>query len=138
MYKVTRLTDRLKQYWYRGNISAFKYHLSLSDKYLVEAKTLFEYQQYLLAQDALSRSDTEFLSVPKFLHDATAEGKDTHVLTQTYHDAAIAHEKVLQRLLSDMPKDVTWSPEHALPTHLAITDMIATSLKIRTSSIQDL
>jgi len=60
LYRIMRIIDELKKPLYFGSITRYKYHLSLADKYLVEAKTLFEYKQYLLAVDALERSDREF------------------------------------------------------------------------------
>src|SRR5260221_10615939 len=67
IYRVTRVIDKLKKYWYWGNISQIKYHLGLADKYLVEAKTLMEYNQFLLAADALRRSDDEFAQLPTYI-----------------------------------------------------------------------
>src|SRR5450759_4493421 len=74
LYKVSRVVDRLKFYWSWGNIAQIKYHLALSDKYLVEASTLMEYKQYLLGVDALRRSDAEFTKLPVYVAGAKKEG----------------------------------------------------------------
>ena len=49
LYKLNLVQEEILRYWYFGDFGQFKYNLGLSDKYLVEAKTLFEYKQYLLA-----------------------------------------------------------------------------------------
>src|SRR3989344_2434627 len=59
LYTFSRFFDEVGRIWNFGSIASTKYALHLSDKYLVEAKTLFEYQQYLLALDALQRSDRQ-------------------------------------------------------------------------------
>src|SRR5450759_5012191 len=63
LYKVSRVVDLLKFYWSWGNIAQIKYHLALSDKYLIEAKTLMEYKQFLLGTDDLRRYDKEFVNL---------------------------------------------------------------------------
>lgn len=75
LYRITRIVDQLKKYWYFGNIAQIKYHLGLSDKYLVEAKTLFEYKQYLLATDALKRSSDQFSQIHQYVIKAEAGGR---------------------------------------------------------------
>ncbi len=131
MYTVSRMIDKIKKYWYWGSIGGMKYHLSLSDKYLVEAKTLFEYKQYLLAADALLRSNKEFQEVPRFLVQAKDEGKDTSVLEQTVKDAGNVHISVLEVLKAQLPAEFTWTPEKTAPTILPISTLIDTSIKIR-------
>ena len=63
LYKASRLFDELQKYWHWGNIASVKYRLKIADKYLVEAKVLFEYKQYVLALDALERSDMHIKSL---------------------------------------------------------------------------
>ncbi len=113
LYRVTRIIDKLKNYWYFGEIGQAKYHLGLADKYLVEAKTLFEYRQYLLAVDALQRSDDEFKKVPKNL------------------DAAEKHIEVLTQLLSIVPDAFTWTSEKAEATQLPLKNLLEASIRLR-------
>src|SRR3989338_9822486 len=75
-YKTHLVLEKLERYWYFGNFSQFVYNLKLSDKYLVEAKTLFEYKQYLFAYDALKKSDVYFDKAFLFLNKAKEEGKN--------------------------------------------------------------
>src|ERR1700749_87312 len=62
-YKIDRVIEIFEKYWYFGDFGQFTYNLKESDKYLVQAKTLFEYQQYLLAMVALQQSDAYFQKI---------------------------------------------------------------------------
>ncbi len=113
LYRLTRIIDKLKNYWYFGEIAQAKYHRGLSDKYLVEAKTLFEYKQYLLGGDALRRSDEEFAKTPK------------------NPEAAQKHIEILTGLLSIVPDSFTWTPEKAGSTELPLKDLLEASIRLR-------
>lgn len=130
LYRISRITDKLKNYWSFGNITQVKYHLSLSDKYLVEAKTLFEYDQYLLAVDALHRSTDEFKQINPHLLQASRESKDTSQLTQTVKDAASVHFKVLENIRRTVPETVRWTPEKTSGTDLTISHDLNTAEEI--------
>ncbi len=116
MYKITRIIDELKRFWYFGKIAQEKYHLALADKYLVEAKTLFEYKQYLLGVDALRRSDAQFRALPK---------------DSLTHEAAQKHTEVLSQLLLVVPDMFQWSPEKSASITLQLKDLITASIGIR-------
>jgi hypothetical protein len=138
IYKLTRIFDALKRYWFFGNIAQFKYHLGLSDKYLVEAKTLMEYKQYLLASDALVRSDKEFGKVAKYLHDAKQEGVDISQLKSTLSEAIRVHIDMLTKLKPVVPSQFTWTPEKDKPTELKLLDMLVTSIELRRNIANDI
>ncbi len=131
MYRVSRIVDRLKYYWSWGNIAQTKYHLALSDKYLIEAKTLMEYKQYLLGSDALQRSDKEFMQLPGYVAGARKEGVDVSGLKSIIAAAADKHDEILTGLLDASPAQFTWTPEKAAPTELPLGGMIQTSLGVR-------
>ncbi len=133
IYKITRILDSLKTYWYFGDIAQVKYHLMLSDKYLVEAKTLFEYRQYLLAQDALIRSDNHFKLLDNALTDGTNNGKDMGEIGHTVADAADAHITLLNSLQKILPESFDWTPEKGDATRLLIYEHISDAKKIRMS-----
>jgi hypothetical protein len=135
LYAISRLIDTLRQPFYFGNISAYKYHLGLSDKYLVEAKTLFEYKQYLLASDALLRSDSEFARVPVYLRRAASEGKDVRALELQLREAAARHTQVLTGLQSVLPEVFEWKPEKSDATTLSIKDMLRQSGMVRDNAV---
>lgn len=112
LYTLSRILDGLKRYWYFGTIAKTKYHQSLSDKYLVEAKTLFEYKQYPLALDALERSDQHF-------QKSTSDG------------AREAHVETLNLLKAQLPETFVWQDEHQQPMTLAIREALNHSIAIR-------
>ena len=131
IYRVSRVVDKIKKYWYFGNIAQIKYHLALADKYLVEAKTLMEYDQYLLGSDALFRSDTEFKQLPITLEKAIHERIDIRLLQVKIADAGQRHKEILVELAQGVPDQFTWTPEKAAPTELKLRDLIKESLDIR-------
>ena len=112
LYKVSRILDDLKQYWYWGTIAQSKYHQGLSDKYLIEAKTLFEYKQYPLALDALRRSDQYF---QKNTPDAARE----------------AHTRALTLLNAQLPESFVWQDERRPPIALDLLGALNRSIAIR-------
>ena len=113
LYSVSRIIDAVKEYWYWGKLGQAKYHLALADKYLVEAKTLFEYKQYLLAVDGLKRSDEHIKKVPM------------------NKDAMLSHVEVLNYLLKTLPEQFTWTPEKGAATQLNLHEIIKNSINIR-------
>lgn len=121
LYKISRVFDLFKKYWYFGNIAQVKYHLGLSDKYLVEAKTLFEYNQYLLGTDALGRSDREFSQIPNYIRGTGME--------RNVGEAAQKHIEVLTGI--HVPIQFTWRPEKAAPMQLPLGSMIQSSIELR-------
>jgi len=131
MYRVSRIVDRLKFYWSWGNIAKIKYHLGLSDKYLVEAKTLMEYNQYLLGVDALNRSNKEFSALPGYIQKATQEYGDVSSFRKTISEAAAVHDSVLQKLETEVPAQFTWTPEKSAATPLSLHEDIEQARAIR-------
>ena len=137
LYKVSRAVDVLKKYWYFGSIAQVKYHMSLSDKYLVEAKTLFEYRQYLLGVDALKRSDNEFRQIPIHIQQGDREGKDMSVWKQMVAEASLVHTDILDKLILISPKEFQWSPEKDTPTTLPLHELLDQSIVIRSTIPQE-
>ena len=137
LYRVIRIVDQLKRYWYWGNIAQLKYHMGLSDKYLVEAKTLMEYNQYLLAADALIRSDNEFMQLTKYVGGAKNEHVDVTHYKELVSGAAQKHTQVLSSLMLLVPKEFTWTPEKAKATDLKLQDMLNASVTVRSSTAKD-
>ena len=131
MYRVGRIIDRLKQYWFFGNLAQLKYRRSLSDKYLVESKTLFEYKQYLLASDALVRSDSQVGYIKDLIHNAKNSGVDIADYSRTVKEQMSVHISVLERMKSLLPEEFVWRPEKVQSTNLQIGSMIDTSISLR-------
>lgn len=138
LYRLSRLLDAAKVYWYWGTIASWKYHMSLGDKYLIEAKTLFEYKQYLLAVDALQRSDKEISTFVGLLSQARGEGKDVHRQTKETSDAMLVHQELLKRLQKDVPAEFLWQPEKAQSTKLVLGERLNNAIVLRDRVVQEL
>lgn len=130
-YKINLFKEEILKFWYFGNFGQFKYNLKFSDKYLVEAKTLFEYQQYLLAVRALQKSSSYFESTQKSLINAQKEKKDTKDQLLILKGAAKKHTEVLQKLAIGLPETFIWQPERTKPTTLYLKKSIENAILIR-------
>lgn len=137
MYRISRFVDQVKKYWYFGSIAQTKYHLGLAGKYLVEAKTLFEYKQYLLGVDALKRSDVEFQQLPDFIAKAEKEQKNMKNFISLIIEGATIHKSVLSALESIVPVDFIWTPEKEKPTELNLKSILQVSEEIRNRVARD-
>ena len=114
LYRISRTLDKMKSFWYWGERSQTKYHASLADKYLVESKTLFEYQQYLLATDALKRSNEQVMKI---------SSRSTEQMQ--------AHKVILERLKLLLPEDFLWQPEKESPTQLLLHKLLDEAIQLR-------
>lgn len=132
IYKVHVLYEQLLGYWYFGDFAQFDYNLKLSDKYLVEAKTLFEYKQYLLGFNALEKSNEYFAHTKPLLVQAKEHGKNTDEKEKLLHEAALKHIEVLEFIQTIVPTEFTWMPEKSASTHLSIQDLLNEAIQIRT------
>lgn len=130
-YQLQLLKDALLKYWYFGNFGQFRYNLKQSDKYLVEAKTLFEYKQYLLGYQALEKSNEHFVKLKPILANARNEGKNITEKEKTLHVGGLKHIEVLVALESSFPETYFWQPEKSLPTNLHLKSIIEKSIEIR-------
>lgn len=130
LYKLRIVTEPLLRLWYFGGLARFKYDLKESDKYLVEAKTLFEYKQYLLAENSLKKSDEYFLNAKKDLEIAKQRKKINEQGT-ILQQALEKHIEVLEGLKQITPEQFLWQPEKSTATKLNIWQTIDTSIKIR-------
>lgn len=130
-YKLHLLEEAILKYWYFGDFGQFNYNLKQSDKYLVEAKTLFEYKQYLLAYKALEKSNKYFLSTMPNLLSAREHGKDIADKVFILKEASRKHQEELNTLGKELPQDFVWSPEKAASQNLPISKLISESIKLR-------
>ncbi len=129
MYNPRLLLEKALKFWYFGNFGQFTYNLKQSDKYLVEAKTLFEYNQYLLAYKALQKSDSYFLKTLPNLKDAQKEGKNISQNRKLLSSAAQKHIEILQNI--NLPDEFVWQPEKSASSVLQLKSAIETSISIR-------
>jgi len=130
-YKVHLVEEKLLQYWYFGNFGQFYYNLKESDKYLVEAKTLFEYNQYLLGYNALKKSDLYFEKTLPFLMNAKKERKNISDNRTLLSEASKKHIESLLKIKSEVPETFNWTPEKSSATELRLFDAINNSITIR-------
>lgn len=131
LYKLHRGWEIISKYWYFGNFSQFVYNLKLSDKYLVEAKTLFEYKQYLFAYGALKKSDEYFDKAFLFLDKARGEGKNTEKKEVLFREAAQKHIEVIQKIKQSVPETFMWKPEKEKETLLSIWEKLDKAIENR-------
>lgn len=132
LYKPKLFIEYVSRHWYFGNFGQFKYNLKESDKYLVEAKTLFEYGQYLRADTiSLKISDEYFKRTLPFLIKAKNEDKDIKQNRRILEKAAEKHIKVLKKLLKELPQEFMWKPEKGKSTIIFIRRDIEQSISIR-------
>lgn len=131
IYKVMKLVDSAKKYWYWGSIASASYHRELADKFLVEAKTLMEYQQYLLGVDALRRSDEQVQQILPYIKRGKSEGKDMSLQQQKVIEQMIEHERVIVLMKSSVPSETVWTPEKTAATALPLHALLQNAYDIR-------
>lgn len=134
-YKINLVKEEILKYWHFGNFSHFKYNLKQSDKYLVEAKTLFEYKQYLLAVNALEKSDFHFSKTKPSLLNAKREGKNISQNRNILHEASLKHVEVLLKIEREIPETFVWQPEKKKPTTLYLSKEIREAIDIRKKNL---
>lgn len=132
-YKINLVKEVVLKYWYFGDFGQFTYNLKESDKYLVEAKTLFEYNQYLLGYRALQKSDQYFVKTLPNLNAAKAHGKDISENRTILSQAALKHIETLSQIKTSVPSSFLWQPEKVNSTNLDLRDTIDSSIKLRTN-----
>ena len=137
LYPISKIVDRIQWYWHFGSISRAKYHTHMSDTYLVEAKTLFEYGQLKLAVDALQRSDEHFVKALLYVRSIDQEQKDRGEQRAILVSQATVHSNVLNELLDNTPEEFTWVDEEKEPVELPIHFSIKTSSELRAFALEE-
>lgn len=131
LYKMRLIWEEVIRYWHFGNLSQFKYNLNQADKYLVEAKTLFEYKQYLLAKLALEKSDNYIIKAKEYLAKSKEDGKNIEQKQIMFENANLKHIEVLNFIKTIIPDNFLWSPEKVPATNLDFKKALDESIKIR-------
>ena len=130
-YKLNLIQEEILKFWHFGDFGQFKYNLQQSDKYLVEAKTLFDYKQYLLAYQALQKSDNYFKKIESVILSAKKNGKNTIDKEKLLKEAAEKHIEELAKLKQNLPPTFEWRPEKQQPRILNLKEAFEISIKIR-------
>jgi len=134
-YKIHLIYEDISKYWYFGDFGQFDYNLKMADKYLVEAKTLFEYNQYLLGYEALKKSDQYFINILPNLNKAIINGKNIAQKNIIYVDASQKHIEVLKKIQDSTPSNFIWEPEKSAPTTLNLKGALDASIQLRENKL---
>lgn len=130
-YKLNLIQEEILKYWYFGDFGQFKYNLLQSDKYLVEAKTLFDYKQYLLAYKALQKSDNYFKKIKPAILSAKRNDKNTIDKEKLLKEAGQKHIEELKKLKIILPSTFEWKPERQQPKTLNFQEAFESAIRIR-------
>lgn len=121
--------------WTFGDFGQFTYNLKESDKYLVEAKTLFDYNQYLLGYQALIKSDNYFRKIEPHIIAAKKHGKNIQAEAATLKEAEEKHIGELTKMKMNVPQIFNWQPEKSKSTNLELWSAIDNSIKQREGAL---
>ncbi len=130
-YILRRIQEKALAFWYFGEFGQFAYNRMLSDKYLVQAKILFEYHQYLLGIKALKESNIYFLQTNEVLAHTPLKknGRPGEVLLLKRQ--AEKHIEILKAIERFLPKKYKWEDERKHPIDLNFTNEIQEAIEIR-------
>ncbi|MBI2613537.1 MAG: hypothetical protein HYW62_02100 [Candidatus Levybacteria bacterium] len=130
-YKLHLLYENISKYWYFGDFGQFDYNLKMADKYLVEAKTLFDYKQYLLGFNALQKTDSYSTNILPHLIKAEKNSKDVAQKKMLLKEAMQKHIEVLEEMKNRFPATFIWEPEKSAPTILNLEEAFNKSIQLR-------
>lgn len=135
LYKIHVLWEYMQKYWYFGDFGQFTYNLKESDEFLVQAKTLFEYNQFLLGYEALQKSNQYFVKIYPNLMNATRHKKNISDYTILLQEASKKHIEVLEKMKQETPATFVWNPEKSTPTTLLIHALIDNTIAMRKTTL---
>jgi hypothetical protein len=136
LYSISRVMDKVRLLWSFGDIAQLKANIALADKYFIEAKTLFEYKQYLLGTQALMRSNGRLAEIPQLLRQGAAHRKDMTLYAQAYTEDLKLQNTHIDRLLEILPQEFLWAPEKADATNLPLGQLLRNAKDIRLGLMQ--
>ncbi|MEK7593089.1 MAG: hypothetical protein AAB508_06965 [Patescibacteria group bacterium] len=131
LYKVSEFIDGIKKYWYFGTLTQLKYVQEMSDKHLVEAKTLFEYKQYALGVRALVKSNSEVVQISPLLSRLIEEKKSNPEIVKNVDEQMKSHVEVLTRMFSETPDSIEWTEERQAPRVINLNDFHTIAIQLR-------
>lgn len=135
LYKLKLLQEQFQKLWYFGSFGKYVYNTKQADKYLVEAKTLFEYKQYLLGSKALEKSNYYFSQIKKSLTSASQEKKDIIDKKNLLSEEAKKHIEILTLLQKELPEKFIWQPENSPSETLLLHNMLEEAISIREKAL---
>ena len=131
MYKIRQILERAQEYWYFGDMAKVKYHLKMADKYLVEAKTLFEYGQIRLAVESLTKSNYHFSNAVLYERDVVYDKKDNGEQKKTLKEAGEKHTGIIQALDEQLPDEIGWQEEKTEKEEILLSMLFKEATVIR-------
>lgn len=131
LYFLHKIEEKISKYWYFGDYGSFTYNRHFADKYLVEAKTLFEYRQYVLALQSLSMSNHYFKKMQSSLENTPHTKYGREEKKALMKNVAEKHLEVLQMLGLNLPNDFIWKDENMSARILDISGDIGFAELIR-------
>ncbi len=135
LYKINLVWEKLSKHWYFGDFGKFNYNLKMADKYLVEAKTLFEYKQYLLGYEALEKSNFYFTNILPSIAKAEKRIKDVTQKRAILRGVSRKHIEVLKEMERDTPDAFLWQPEKTSSTTLHLKKSLTNSIYLREKNL---
>lgn len=130
-YFVKTSYDKAKSFWYFGDIAQFSYNLKQADKFLVEAKTLYEYKQYVLAKKSLDNSNDYFDHAGVIIGISEKRGRNIHEKKELLKEAAKKHIEILKQIKGTTPEEFVWTPEKEQATIFKIHTILHGAEQIR-------
>ena len=103
----------------------------MSDKHLVEAKTLFEYKQYALGVRALEKSNSEVVQISPLLSRLIEEKKSNPEIIENVDEEMRSHVGVLARMFSETPDSIEWTEERQAPRVINLNDFHTIAIQLR-------
>lgn len=131
LYKVSEIIDGLKKYWHFGTLTQLKYVQEMSDKHLVEAKTLFEYKQYALGVRALEKSNSEVVQISPLLSRLAEEKKNNPEIIENVDEEMKSHVGVLARMFSELPDNIEWTEEKQASRVINFSKLFSDAMDLR-------
>lgn len=130
LYTTQEIVEKVQGVLSFGNFAKLKHHLRVADKKLVEAKTLFEYQQYLFARNALDDYKKHLRLAHVHLEKAKKEGKNTSEKKVLFRNAIAKHWSVLKEIKKEQPEHFLWQPERGVSEIIRIREILDHAIQL--------
>lgn len=134
-YKFRLIQEKIQELWYFGSFGSLIYNMKQADRYLVEAKTLFEYKQYLLGSQALDKSNYYFSQIPKALLSARLENKNISEKQKIFREESQKHIEILLSLKKELPETFLWQPEKEDSQTILLQEQIKKAIALRIKTL---
>lgn len=131
LYIVSIVTNQLEDFYTFGDFAKIKFYQAQADKYLVEAKTLFEYGQFKLAISSLEKSNKYYKKIYPLIRLAKENGKEISEKEKNYVSASQKHTEELIKIKDFTPEQFIWADEKKPSITLDIKKALDYSIMLR-------